>query len=79
MPSPLFVGIDVGSEANVVCCLTRDEEKRPLSRFTITNNRPGIMAFKDRIAKLVQKHGFEQILFGRQTSNRSSPPSLLVE
>lgn len=64
MTSPLFVGIDVGSEANVVCCLTRDEEKRPLSRFNITNNRPGIMELQDRISKLVQKHGFEKILFG---------------
>lgn len=64
MPSPLFVGIDVSSKDNVVCCLTRDEEKRPLSRFTVANNRPGIMEFQDRISKLVRKHGFEQILFG---------------
>lgn len=49
MTSPLFVGIDVGSESNVVCCLTRDEEKRPLSRFSITNNRPGILALQERI------------------------------
>lgn len=64
MPSPLFVGIDVGSETNVVCCLTRDDEKRPLSRFTFTNNRPGILEFQDRIQKLVHKQGFETILFG---------------
>ncbi|MDQ0338493.1 uncharacterized protein YjiK [Caldalkalibacillus uzonensis] len=48
MTSPLFVGIDVGSESNVVCCLTRDEEKRPLSRFSITNNRPGILELQER-------------------------------
>lgn len=64
MPSPLFVGIDVGSETNVVCCLTRDEEKRPLSRFTFTNNRPGILEFQDRIQQLVHKHSMESILFG---------------
>ncbi|WP_080873567.1 IS110 family transposase [Oceanobacillus timonensis] len=64
MTSPLFVGIDVSSKHNVVCCLTRDEVKRPLSRFTITNNRPGIQELKDRISKLVKKHGFEQVLFG---------------
>ncbi|MFD1413421.1 IS110 family transposase [Oceanobacillus jeddahense] len=64
MTSPLFVGIDVSSKHNVVCCLTRDEAKRPLGRFTITNNRPGIQELKDRISKLVKKHGFEQILFG---------------
>lgn len=64
MPSPLFVGIDVGSEANSVCCLTRDDEKRPVSRFTVTNNRPGILEFQDRITKLVQKHHAEEVLFG---------------
>ena len=64
MTSPLFVGIDVSSKHNVVCCLTRDEEKRPLSRFTITNNRPGIHELQDRITQLVKKHGFEEILFG---------------
>lgn len=64
MPSPLFVGIDVGSKDNVVCCLTREEASRPLSRFTVKNNRPGIMEFKDRISKLVHKHGFEETLFG---------------
>ncbi|BCJ86597.1 hypothetical protein [Effusibacillus dendaii] len=64
MPSPLFVGIDVGSEANSVCCLTRDDEKRPVSRFTVTNNRPGILEFQDRITKLVQKHHAQEVLFG---------------
>ncbi len=64
MPSPLFVGIDVSSKNNVVCCLTRDEEKKALSRFSVTNNRPGIMEFQERITSLVHKHGFEQVLFG---------------
>lgn len=64
MPSPLSVGIDVSSQDNVVCCLTRDEEKRPLSRFTVSNNRPGITEFCQRIVSLIQKHGFDQILFG---------------
>src|SRR5690625_387323 len=73
MPSPLFVGIDVGSEANVVCCLTRDDEKRPISRFTVTNNRPGILELKDRITKLVHKHHFEHILFGLEHTGCYSP------
>lgn len=64
MPFPLFVGIDVSSESNSVCCLTRDEEKRPVSRFSVTNNRPGIQEFQDRITKLAQKLGAEEILFG---------------
>lgn len=64
MTSPLFVGIDVSRKNNVVCCLTRDEAKHPLSRFTITNDRPGINELQDRVTKLVQKHGYEQLLFG---------------
>lgn len=64
MPSPLFVGIDVSSKNNVVCCLTRDEEKKALSRFSVSNNRPGIMEFQERITSLIDKHGFEQVLFG---------------
>lgn len=72
MTSPLFVGIDVSSKNNVVCCLTRDEEKRPLSRFTITNNRPGINELQNRIANLVKKHGYEQLLFGLEHTGHYS-------
>lgn len=68
MTSPLYVGIDVSSKNNVVCCLTRDDEKQPLTRFTITNNRPGIKELQDRITKLVKKHGYEQLLFGLEHS-----------
>lgn len=64
MTYPLFVGIDVSSSDNVVCCLTKDEEKKPLCRFTVSNNRPGIMEFRKRITSLIHKHGFDQILFG---------------
>ena len=64
MPDPLFVGIDVSSKDNVVCCLSNNDEKRPLSRFTVLNNRPGILELKQRINQLVQKHSFDEILFG---------------
>lgn len=64
MPSPLFVGIDVSSQDNVVCCLTRDDELRPVGRFTVPNNRPGILEFRDRIAKLARQHQSDEILFG---------------
>jgi len=60
----LFVGIDVSSQDNVVCCLPGQEEKRPLCHFSVANNRPSILTFQDRIVSLVHKHGFEQILFG---------------
>jgi len=64
MPNPLFVGIDVSSKDNVVCCLTNDDEKRPLYRFTVLNNRPGILELKERISWLVKKHNFNEIRFG---------------
>jgi transposase len=64
MPNPLFVGIDVSSKDNVVCCLTNADEKRSLSRFTVLNNRPGIMELKERISYLVKKDNFDEIRFG---------------
>jgi transposase len=64
MSDPLYVGIDVSSKNNVICCLTKDDEKRSLSRFTVLNNRPGILELRERINQLVQKHDFSSILFG---------------
>jgi transposase len=64
MPNPLFVGIDVSSKDNAVCCLTNDDEKRPICRFTVLNNRPGIIELQKRINWLVNKHGFDGIRFG---------------
>lgn len=64
MSNPLFVGIDVSSKDNVVCCLTNDDENRPLCRFTVLNNRPGILELKERINQLVQNHNFTEIRFG---------------
>jgi transposase len=64
MSNPLFVGIDVSSKDNVVCCLTNNDENRPLCRFTVLNNRPGILELKERINRLVQNHNFTEIRFG---------------
>lgn len=64
MSNPLYVGIDISSKENVVCCLTNESEKQALTRFTVHNNRPGIMELQDRTCNLVQKHGFSAILFG---------------
>jgi len=64
MSNPLYVGIDISNKENVVCCLTKDSEKQALSRFTVHNNRPGIMELQDRIRQLEQKHNFSEILFG---------------
>lgn len=62
--NPLYVGIDVSSKDNVVCCLTKDSEKLPVSRFTVQNNRLGITELTGRIAQLAQKHAISEILFG---------------
>ena len=64
MPNPLFVGINVSSTDNAVCCLTNDDERRPLSRFSVLNNRPGIMELRERISQLVDRHDFDEIRFG---------------
>lgn len=64
MSNPLYVGIDISSKQNVVCCLTNDSEKQALSRFSVCNNRPGIMELQNRIHQLEQKHNFSKILFG---------------
>jgi len=64
MPNPLFIGIDVSSKDNAVCCLTNDDDKRSLARFSVLNNRPGILELRDRVTQLVQKHDFDSLLFG---------------
>lgn len=79
MPSPLFIGIDVSHKENVVCCLTPQEEKRPLCRFSVTNNLPGILELQKRVNSLVKKHGFEHILFGLEhTGCYSSPVAMYL-
>ncbi len=64
MTNHLYVGIDISSKQNVVCCLTNDNEKHAMSRFSVYNNRPGIMELQNRINQLEQKHNFSKILFG---------------
>ena len=64
MSNPLFVGIDVSSTENTVCCLTNEDEKRPLTRFNVPNNRPGIMGLKNRINQLIEQHSLDAIRFG---------------
>ncbi len=64
MSCPLFIGIDVSSKENTVCCLSNDDEKRPLARFRVMNNRPGILELRDRVNSLLEKHNFDSLLFG---------------
>ena len=64
MPHILFVGIDVSSKNNVVCCLPEGDSTKPLSRFTVANDEPGVFALRDRIVALMQKHDLTHIRFG---------------
>jgi transposase len=64
----LFVGIDVSSKNNVVCCLPEGDSTKPLSRFTVTNDEPGVLAFHERILLLMHKHGLESVRFGLEAT-----------
>lgn len=64
----LFVGIDVSSKNNVVCCLPEGENTKPLSRFTVANDEPGVLAFQERILALMQKHNLTPIRFGLEAT-----------
>lgn len=68
MPHILFVGIDVSSKNNVVCCLPEGDSSKPLNRFTVTNDEPGVLALQERIVVLMQKHGLTHIRFGLEAT-----------
>ncbi|WP_240419707.1 IS110 family transposase [Paenibacillus periandrae] len=64
----LFVGIDVSSKNNVVCCLPEGNSTKPLSRFTIANDEPGVFTLQERIVTLMQKHNLARIRFGLEAT-----------
>lgn len=68
MPHILFVGIDVSSKNNVVCCLPEGDSTKPLSRFTVANDEPGVLTLRERIVALMQKHDLTQIRFGLEAT-----------
>jgi len=64
----LFVGIDVSSKHNVVCCLPQGDTAKSLSRFTVTNDEPGVLTLRERIIALMQKHHLTHIRFGLEAT-----------
>lgn len=68
MPHILFVGIDVSSKHNVVCCLPEGDSAKSLSRFTVSNDEPGVLALQERIVALMHKHGLTHIRFGLEAT-----------
>jgi transposase len=68
MPHILFVGIDVSSKNNVVCCLPEGDSTKSLSRFSVSNDEPGVLALQQRIVALIHKHGLTHIRFGLEAT-----------
>ncbi|MCL6553396.1 MAG: IS110 family transposase, partial [Firmicutes bacterium] len=64
----LFVGIDVSSKNNVVCCLPEGDSAKSLSHFTVSNDEPGVFALQVRILALMQKHNLTHIRFGLEAT-----------
>jgi Transposase and inactivated derivatives len=64
----LFVGIDVSSKNNVVCCLPEGDTAKSISRFTVPNDEPGVLALQERILALMQKHHLSHIRFGLEAT-----------
>ncbi|WP_135557781.1 IS110 family RNA-guided transposase [Paenibacillus cymbidii] len=64
----LFVGIDVSSKNNVVCCLPEGDTAKSVSRFTVTNDEPGVLALQERIVALMHKHNLTHIRFGLEAT-----------
>jgi transposase len=68
MPKLLFVGIDVSSKNNVICCLPEDHQAKPLARFTVKNDEPGVYQLRDRIQSIMDKHAFTHVRFGLEAT-----------
>lgn len=68
MPHILFVGIDVSSKNNVVCCLPEGDSSKPLSRFNVPNDEPGVFTFQERIIALMRKHELTAVRFGLEAT-----------
>jgi len=68
MPHILFVGIDVSSKNNVICCLPSGDGAKSLSRFTVSNDEPGVLSLHERILALMQKHNLTHIRFGLEAT-----------
>lgn len=68
MPKLLFVGIDVSSKNNVICCLPEDHPAKPLARFTVTNDDPGVYQLRDRIQSIMDKQMFTHVRFGLEAT-----------
>lgn len=65
--NPLFVGIDIGAEKNVVCAM--DWQGKTLARFTVPNDLPGTETLVDRIVDLASAHGTEKVQIAMEATN----------
>lgn len=65
--NPLFVGIDIGAENNVVC--TMDIHGQTLARFTVTNDLAGTEALCARIVSLATDTRKDSVQIGMEATN----------
>lgn len=67
MTNTLFVGIDIGSEDNVVCVMSPAGDD--LVRFTVSNDLPGTERLAERILDLVRETGCDTASIGMEATN----------
>ncbi|NPV71580.1 MAG: IS110 family transposase [Firmicutes bacterium] len=67
MSRTLFVGIDLGSEDNVVCVM--DPAGDDLARFTVSNDLPGTERLVEKTLDLVRATGSDTASIGMEATN----------
>jgi len=63
----LFVGIDVSSQANVLCAIGFDQDK--LLTLTVSNNHSGAEEISERICLLMESTGYRAVVFAMESTS----------
>jgi transposase len=63
----LFVGIDISSQANVVCAMNFDQDR--LLTLTVQNNRTGAEELSARVCSLMEGTDFERVVFAMESTS----------
>ena len=65
--NPLYVGIDVSSESNVVYLMLPDGSKH--SHFSLTNSRDGAITLVKRVLAAITSHSLTHLLIGMESTS----------
>ena len=65
--TPLYVGIDVSSDSNVVYLMLPDGSKH--SHFSLDNSRDGAIALVKRILAAITSHSLTHLLIGMESTS----------